>query len=61
MQGVPFKEIYCQDCKIILARYNDDYFSDSSIDELSKLHYYYHIREGHSIIVRKKKIMQSRC
>lgn len=54
MQGVPFKEIYCQDCKIILARYNEDYFSDSSIDELSKLHYYYHIREGHSIIVRKK-------
>jgi hypothetical protein len=54
MQGVPFKEIYCQDCEIILARYNEDYFSDSSIDELSKLHYYYHIREGHSIIVRKK-------
>lgn len=55
MQGVPFKEIYCQDCKIILARYNEDYFSDSSIDELSKLHYFYHIREGHSIVVREKK------
>jgi hypothetical protein len=54
MQRVPFKEIYCQDCKIILARYNEDYFSEASIDELSKLHYYYHIREGHSIIVRKK-------
>lgn len=54
MQTVPFKEIYCQDCKIILARYNEDYFSEASIDELSKLHYYYHIREGHSIIVRKK-------
>jgi hypothetical protein len=54
MQRVPFKEIYCQDCKIILARYNEDYFSESSIDELSKLHYYYHIREGHSIVVRKK-------
>jgi predicted transcriptional regulator len=54
MQRVPFKEIYCQDCKIILARYNEDYFSEASIDELSKLHYYFHIREGHSIIVRKK-------
>jgi len=54
MQRVSFKEIYCQDCKIILARYNEDYFSEASIDELSKLHYYYHIREGHSIIVRKK-------
>lgn len=54
MQRVPFKEIYCQDCKIILARYNEDYFSETSIDELSKLHYYFHIREGHSIIVRKK-------
>ncbi|HYY85692.1 MAG TPA: hypothetical protein VE594_01160 [Nitrososphaeraceae archaeon] len=37
-----------------MARYNEDYFSEASIDELSKLHYYYHIREGHSIIVRKK-------
>jgi len=54
MQRVPFKEIYCQDCKIILARYNEDYFSEASIDELSKVHYYFHIREGHSIIVRKK-------
>jgi hypothetical protein len=54
MQIVPFKEIYCQDCKIILARYNEDYFSEATIDELSQLHYYYHIREGHSIIVRKK-------
>jgi predicted transcriptional regulator len=54
MQRVQLKEIYCQDCKIILARYNEDYFSEASIDELSKLHYYFHIREGHSIIVRKK-------
>lgn len=54
MQRVPFKEIYCQDCKIILARYNEEYFSEASIDELSKFHYYFHIREGHSIIVRKK-------
>ncbi|HEU4467969.1 MAG TPA: hypothetical protein VFR61_02885 [Nitrososphaeraceae archaeon] len=54
MQRVPFKEIYCQDCKIILARYNEDFFSEASIDELSKLHYYFHIREGHSLIVRKK-------
>ncbi len=53
MQRVPFKEIYCQDCKIILARYNEDFFSEASIDELSKLHYYFHIREGHSLIVRK--------
>lgn len=54
MQRVPFKEIYCQDCKIILARYNEEFFSEASIDELSKLHYYFHIREGHSLIVRKK-------
>jgi len=40
---------------MVLARYNDDYFSEDSINELSKLHYYYHIKEGHSITVRKKK------
>jgi hypothetical protein len=51
---VSFKEIYCQDCKIILAKYNEDYFSDANIDELSKLHYYYHVKEGHSVIIRKK-------
>ena len=49
-----FKEIYCQNCKIILARYNDDYFSKDNIDELSKLHFYHHIKEGHSVIVRIK-------
>lgn len=54
MWRMSFKEIFCQDCKIILARYNDDYFSEASINELSKLHYYYHIKEGHSIILRKK-------
>ena len=54
-----FKEILCQDCKIILARYNDDYFSEASINELSKLHNYYHIKEGHSIILRKKDLVRS--
>ena len=53
-----FKEILCQDCKIILARYNDDYFSEASINELSKLNNYYHIKEGHSIILRKKDWVQ---
>jgi hypothetical protein len=57
---VSFKEIYCQDCKIILAKYNEDYFSDANIDELSKLHYYYHVKEGHSVIIRKKTIVPSR-
>jgi hypothetical protein len=61
MYGVSFKEIYCQDCEIILARYNDDYFSDDSINELSKHHYYFHIKEGHSIIVRKKELAQRPC
>lgn len=58
MWTMSFKEIFCQDCKIILARYNDDYFSEASINELSKLHYYYHIKEGHSIILRKKDLLQ---
>lgn len=56
MWRMSFKEIFCQDCKIILARYNDDYFSEASVNELSKLHYYCHIKEGHSIILRKKEL-----
>lgn len=49
---VPFKEIYCADCKIVLARYSTKYFSDSDINELMRLHYSSHIKNGHAMELR---------
>ncbi len=47
-----FKEIYCQDCNVVLAKYNIVYFSDSNIAELARLHYPLHAKNGHSLVIR---------
>jgi hypothetical protein len=44
-----FREIYCSDCKTMLARYCTKYFSDTDINELVHLHYSAHIKDGHSM------------
>jgi hypothetical protein len=49
---VPFKEIYCSDCKLVLARYSTKYFTDSDIHELMRLHYSSHIKDGHAMETR---------
>jgi len=51
-QLLPFKEIYCSDCKIVLARYSMKYFTDADINELVRLHYSAHIKDGHSMETR---------
>jgi hypothetical protein len=52
---MPFKEIYCSDCKIVLARYSTKYFTDADINELVHLHYSAHIKDGHSMKTRITK------
>jgi hypothetical protein len=47
-----FKEIYCSDCKMVLARYSTKYFTDANINVLVRLHFFMHIRNGHSIETR---------
>jgi hypothetical protein len=47
-----FKEIYCQDCNVVLAKYNVVYFNDSNIAELARLHYPQHAKNGHSLVIR---------
>jgi hypothetical protein len=49
---LPFKEIYCSDCKTVLARYSTKYFTDADINELVHLHYSAHIKNGHSMQTR---------
>ena len=47
-----FKEVFCHDCKTILARYNVDYFSDLKVTELTRLYHNTHIKSGHSVTTR---------
>jgi hypothetical protein len=54
-----FKEIYCSDCKIVLARYSTKYFTDSNINVLVRSHFFAHIRNGHSMEMRLVEIQDS--
>jgi hypothetical protein len=47
-----FKEVYCSDCKRVLARYSTKYFTDADINELVHIHYSSHIKEGHEVETR---------
>jgi hypothetical protein len=47
-----YKEIYCSDCNLVLAKYSIKYFTDADINELIHLYHSSHIKEGHTIITR---------
>jgi hypothetical protein len=49
---MPFKEIYCSDCKEILARYSTEFFTDHNINELMRFHFSAHIKDGHLLELR---------
>jgi len=48
-----FREIYCNNCKKILGRYNVKYYSESKIAELIKDNHAFHVRQGHHLDIRK--------
>ncbi|HXG14401.1 MAG TPA: hypothetical protein VNK25_04650 [Candidatus Nitrosotenuis sp.] len=48
-----FKEVYCNNCKKTLGRYNVRYFSDAKIAELIKSTHAAHYRNGHELDIRK--------
>jgi len=55
-----FREIYCDNCKRTLGRYNSKYYSESKIADLLKISHASHVREGHHIeirIIKGKKII----
>jgi hypothetical protein len=54
-----FKEIYCSDCKMVLARYSTKYFTDSNINVLVRSYFFTHIRNGHSMEMRLVEIQDS--
>ncbi|HEX6252743.1 MAG TPA: hypothetical protein VFZ55_00860 [Nitrososphaera sp.] len=44
-----FKEVFCSDCKMVLARYSTKYFTDLNINVLVRSHFSTHIKMGHSM------------
>ncbi|HJU95062.1 MAG TPA: hypothetical protein VJ643_03430 [Nitrososphaera sp.] len=47
-----FKEVFCSDCKMVLARYSTKYFTDLDINVLVRSHFSMHIKKGHSMEIR---------
>ncbi len=54
-----FKEIYCSDCKMVLARYSTKYFTDPNINVLVRSHFFTHIKNGHFMEIRLVEIQDS--
>jgi hypothetical protein len=50
--NLKFKEIFCSDCKMVLARYSTKYFTDLNINLLVRSHFSTHIKKGHSMEMR---------
>jgi len=48
-----FREIYCNNCKKILGRYNTKFYSDDKIGEIVNTNHISHIRSGHQVAIRK--------
>ncbi len=49
-----FREIYCDNCKKVLARYNVKYYSEDVVDGLIQTIHVTHTRGGHHVKVHKK-------
>jgi len=52
---VEFREIYCDNCKKVLARYNIKYYSEDMVAGLIQTIHVTHTRGGHHVKIQKKK------
>lgn len=50
-----FREIYCNNCKRVLGRYNIRFYNDDKIVEALKTSHAEHVRNGHQIMIRKSQ------
>ena len=53
-----FREIYCNNCKKVIGKYNTKYYSIDKINELISSNHSSHIRDGHDVklrIIKEKK------
>ena len=51
---MPHREIYCNNCKKTLGKYNAKYFSENGLGELLNNLDSMHIKRGHAIEIRMK-------
>ena len=49
---MPHREIYCNNCKKKLGKFNAKYFSENGLGELLNYIDSIHIRHGHDIAIR---------
>ena len=47
-----FREIYCNNCKKVLGRYNKKYYDGDKIHDILKSRHSSHVRQGHRVIIR---------
>jgi len=47
-----FREIYCNNCKMMLGRYNTKYYDSEKIKEILNSRHASHIRKGHQVKIR---------
>lgn len=47
-----FREIYCNNCRKILGRYNTKYYDGEKIKEILKSGHSIHVKKGHQVIIR---------
>lgn len=48
-----FSEIYCNNCKKTLGRYNVKFYTEEKLGELINSSYAIHVKSGHHIIIRR--------
>ena len=53
--NMPFWEVYLDDMKQILGRYNQRYYSEAKIGEIVKIVYASYVREGHDLVIRNSE------
>ncbi len=48
-----FREVYCNNCKKVLGRYNIKFYTEDKISDLLKTTHVKHVRNGHQVSIRK--------
>ena len=50
-----FREIFCNNCKKLLGRYNVNFYSEANVAEIINSVHVLHSRAGHEIKIKKIK------
>ena len=48
-----FREVYCNNCKKVLGRYNTKFYTDDKVGEVMKTNHSSHVKNGHQVNIRR--------